>query len=164
MKKVLLISDSHDYLDPRLEKYIAANDYVLHAGDIGSLDYCEKVKAINPSFYAVHGNIDDHLVRSEYKEYLSLDIEGLKILMVHIGMRGFKFYPEVYKEIKKVKPQLFICGHSHILRVKYFKEDGLLHVNPGASGKHGFHQIQTAVQFEIEKGKAQNMEIIELPR
>lgn len=164
MKKVLIISDSHSYLDPRLEKYIKSNDIVIHAGDIGSIAYCDQIKELNPNFHAVYGNIDNHEIRSEYKEYLTLDIEGMKILVTHIGMRGFKFYPEVYKKIKTIQPQMFICGHSHILRVKYFQEDGLLHINPGASGKHGFHSIQTAIQLQIINGKPEQLEIIELKK
>ncbi|MBL7930737.1 MAG: metallophosphoesterase family protein [Bacteroidia bacterium] len=161
MKKILLISDTHGFLEPKLLKHIEYSDEVWHAGDIGSMDLCKSVEALKP-FRAVHGNIDDAKIRSHYPENLHFECEGLKILMTHIAGIPGKYPLRVNKLLKENPSGLFICGHSHILKIMYNAEFGLLHVNPGACGVHGFHNVKTAVRFEIEKGEIKNLAVIEL--
>ncbi len=161
MKKILLISDTHGYLDPRLFKYMKAADEVWHAGDIGGSELADEIAAIKP-FRAVFGNIDGAALRSEYPENLIFECEKLKVLMTHIGGSPGKYPARVKSIINETKPGIFICGHSHILKVVYDKELSLLHMNPGAAGKQGFHQVRTALQFEIKDGAAQNLQVIEL--
>lgn len=161
MKRILLISDTHGYLDPKLIKHVEKADEVWHAGDIGSMHIPNTLETLKP-FRAVYGNIDGVEIRSHYPENLSFDCEGLKVVITHIaGVPGK--YPTRVKELLKSKNTgLFICGHSHILKVMYNQEFSLLHMNPGACGSHGFHQIKTALRFEIENGVVKNLAVIEL--
>jgi len=161
LKKILLISDTHDYLDPALIKHINYADEVWHAGDIGSTEISEIVQQLRP-FRAVHGNIDGAELRSLFPETLVFDCENLKVLITHVG--GYpKNYPSPARSLLlEHRPGLFICGHSHILKVMHDKELNLLYMNPGACGKHGFHQIKTALRFEIEAGEVKNLAVIEL--
>jgi len=161
MKKILLLSDTHGYLDPKLSKHIEAADEVWHGGDIGTAALSDAIAGIKP-FKAVYGNIDGQDLRITYPENLVFNCEGLKVLMTHIGGYPGK-YPARIKELLKLhKPGLFICGHSHILKVMYDQQNELLHINPGAAGVQGFHQVKTAVKFEIEKGEIKNLAVIEL--
>ena len=161
MQKILLISDTHSYLEPKLLKYIQQADEVWHAGDIGNIEVCESIQSIK-KLKAVYGNIDDSTIRKIYPENLEFNCEDVKVLMTHIGGYPGKYPSKIKKMILDYQPQLFICGHSHILKVMYDQSHQLLHINPGASGIHGFHQVKTAVRFEIDKKEIKNLEVIEL--
>ena len=161
MKRILLISDTHSHLDVNLLKYIEDSDEVWHAGDIGSYELCTEIGQ-KTKFRAVYGNIDDHKMRVSYPEYDSFSCEKVKVLMTHIGGNPPKYNANSFEKIRQVKPNIFICGHSHILKVMYDKSNELLFMNPGACGVHGFHQVKTALRFEIDQAEIKNLEIIEL--
>jgi putative phosphoesterase len=160
LRKILLISDTHSYLDPKLIKYIQNADEVWHAGDIGTLSLCDQIKALKP-FKAVFGNIDGAEIRSGYPENLIFECEAVKILITHIGGYPGKYPTRIKQLLLEHRPKLFICGHSHILKVMFDKTLNLLHINPGACGVHGFHTVKTAVQFEIDGAEIKNLAIIE---
>jgi putative phosphoesterase len=161
MLRIALLSDTHGFLDPDIFKYLEPCDEIWHAGDIGTLDVCEKLKAIKP-LRAVYGNIDGQEIRKEYPKNLHFQAEGVNVFITHIGGFPGKYVPEARLLIEQERPQLFICGHSHILRIMYDKKHNLLHVNPGAAGIHGFHQVKTLVRFSLHQGDIQNMEVVEL--
>lgn len=159
--KIGIISDTHDYLDPAVSKYFAGVDEIWHAGDIGSLKIMDQLSEIKPAV-GVHGNIDDNSVRAAYDEDLILVREDVKILITHIAGKPPRYNARVKKLIEMHRPQMLVCGHSHILKVEYDKLNQLLFVNPGAAGRHGFHKIKTLLRLELQKGKIQNMEVVEL--
>lgn len=161
MKKILLISDTHSYLDPKLIKHIDSSDEVWHAGDIGNVSLCDEILK-NKSLKAVFGNIDDDKIRSRYPENLFFKCEQVKVFITHIGGYPGKYPSRIKKTLLDNRPNLFICGHSHILKVIFDKEFNLLHINPGACGNHGFHIIKTAIKFEIDNEEIKNLAIIEL--
>lgn len=162
MVKIGLISDTHGYLDPKVFDIFKDVDEIWHAGDIGSLDVSEALKQFKP-FYAVYGNIDDKNIRIEFPLNLELQREGLKILITHIGGYPGVYEPKARRKIEEVMPDIFICGHSHILRVgKDPKYNNMLAMNPGAAGVQGFHKIKTVLRFTLNKGKVENLEAIEL--
>ncbi len=132
-----------------------------HAGDIGNIELCNEIEKLKP-LKAVYGNIDNQDIRKTYPENLIFNCEEVKVLITHIGGYPNKYPARVKELLKQHQPKLFICGHSHILKIMFDKELNLLHVNPGAAGVHGFHHIKTAVQFEIEKSEIKNMAVIEL--
>ena len=161
MQKILLISDTHSYLDEKLIKYIKNADEIWHAGDVGTYSICEEIQKYKP-LKAVYGNIDGQDIRKTYPENLIFNCEGVKILITHIGGYPNKYPTRVKNLLLEHKPNLFICGHSHILKVMYDKELNLLHINPGACGVHGFHAVKTLVRFEIDGAEIKNLAIIEL--
>ena len=161
MKKILLISDTHNYLEPRLIKHIQNADEVWHAGDIGTIGICDQLEKLKP-LKAVYGNVDGEDIRISYPENLIFNCEEVKVLITHIGGYPSKYPARVKQLLLEHKPKIFICGHSHILKVMYDKELNLLHINPGAAGVHGFHHTKTAVQFEIEGPEIKNLAVIEL--
>ena len=161
MKKILLLSDTHSYIDDQILKYVKEADEVWHAGDIGLIHVADTIKKLKP-FRAVYGNIDDKTVRSEYPLDLKFTIEGIAVWITHIGGYPNKYNFRILDEIKKNPPKLFISGHSHILKVQYDQKLNLLHMNPGAVGKHGFHKVRTMLRFEIENKEIKNLEVIEL--
>ena len=163
MKKILLLSDTHSYIDEQILKFVKQADEIWHAGDIGNLEVIDTIKNLKP-VRAVFGNIDDHLVRTEYPLNNRFIVEGLDVWITHIGGYPNKYDVKIREEIKLNPPKLFICGHSHILKVIYDKKLSLLHMNPGAAGKHGFHKVRTMLRFEISKGNITNLEIIELEK
>jgi uncharacterized protein len=163
MKKILLISDTHSFLDDKILKHVKAADEVWHAGDIGAITVADTIQQLKP-FRAVHGNIDDATVRVTFPEYLNFSCEGLNVLMTHIAGKPGKYIPAAKKLIQEYRPQLFICGHSHILNVSRNETPPFLHMNPGAIGIHGFHAKRTMIRFEINSGKIQHVEVIELDR
>lgn len=161
MKQIGLLSDTHSYWDERFNQYFADCDEIWHAGDIGSLEVIERLSKIGP-VRAVYGNIDGQNIRTVFPEINRFTIENTTVLMKHIGG-----YPEKYdKSVKHLlledPPQLFISGHSHILKVLFDKRLNLLHINPGAAGKYGFHTIRTIVRFKIDNGNFTDLEVIEL--
>jgi len=161
MTKILLLSDTHGHFDEKLVKYIHTADEVWHAGDIGELSVCQEIEKLKP-LRAVFGNIDDALARKTYPENLVFLCEEVKVFMTHIGGYPGKYSAAARKLIQEEKPKLFICGHSHILKVMYDKQYELLHLNPGAAGFHGFHQVKTVLRFCIDGNEIKDMEIIEL--
>lgn len=161
MKKILLISDTHGHLDQKIQKYINGVDQVWHAGDIGTTNVTDSISGFKP-LKAVYGNIDGHLLRSQFPENQIFICEGVKVLMTHIGGYPGRYNPRVRKLILEHKPQLYICGHSHILKVMHDRRNGLLHMNPGACGIQGFHKFRTLLRFELNQRKIENVEAIEL--
>jgi putative phosphoesterase len=161
LKKILLISDTHSFLEPKLIKHIKEADEVWHAGDIGNIDLCLEIEKLKP-LKAVFGNIDDKDIRITYPENLFFNCENVPVFITHIGGYPGKYPAKIKALIIENKPKLFICGHSHILKVMYDKDLELLHINPGACGVHGFHNIKTAVRFEIEGAEIKNLAVIEL--
>ena len=161
MKKVLVISDTHSYIDDRIIKYASEADYVIHAGDIGSFDVIRKLKSVSEVLF-VYGNIDGNEIRSESNKFEFFKINDLKILLTHISGKTPKYNKETLIKIKEHNPDLLIAGHSHILKIQYDKINKLMFLNPGAAGRHGFHLKRTMLRFEIKLNKIENLEIIEL--
>ena len=163
MKKILLISDTHGYIDDRIIQYAKESDETWHAGDIGELKVVDEIKKVT-TLRAVHGNIDNSKIRTEYAEDLRFKIEDMEIWITHIGGYPNRYNLRIRQEINSNPPDVFICGHSHILKVINDNKLNLLHINPGAIGKHGFHQVRTMIRFQIIKSKIQNLEVIEFKR
>lgn len=161
MKKVLVISDTHSYIDDRIIKYASEADYVIHAGDIGSFDVIRKLKSVSEVLF-VYGNIDGNEIRSESNKFEFFKLDDLRILLTHISGKTPKYNKETLIKIKEHNPDLLIAGHSHILKIQYDKINKLLFLNPGAAGRHGFHLKRTMLRFEIKLNKIENLEIIEL--
>jgi len=161
MQRILLISDTHGHLDEKLIKYIEQADEIWHAGDIGDLTVTNQIKKLKP-LKAVWGNIDGQSARSEFKEDLIFNCEEVKVFITHIGGYPGKYSPAIKQLLISEKPDLFICGHSHILKVMFDKSLNLLHMNPGSCGISGFHQVKTALKFEIDKKEIKNLNVIEL--
>lgn len=161
MTKILLLSDTHSHLDKTILKYAAMADEIWHAGDIGSLEVSDSLSSIKP-LRAVFGNIDDHQIQKEFPLNNRFMCEEVDVWITHIGGYPPKYNINTREEIKKNPPKLFICGHSHILKVMWDKNLGVLHMNPGACGKHGFHQIRTMLRFCIDGKEIKDLEVIEL--
>ena len=161
MKKIGILSDTHGMLDERVFEHFALCDEVWHAGDIGSLEVLNKLQAFKP-LRAVWGNIDGHDIRVLLPQHNRFMCEDVKVWLTHIGGYPGKYDALVRPEIFRQPPDLFVCGHSHILKVQYDKMLKLLHINPGAAGKYGFHKVQTLIRFVIDGEKIQNLEVIEL--
>lgn len=163
MKKILLISDTHSHIDDSIIKHVKVADEVWHAGDIGAITVADTIQKLKP-FRAVHGNIDDAQVRISFPEHLFFTCDGLRVLITHIAGKPGKFIPSAKKLIQQYRPELFICGHSHILNISRIASPPFLHMNPGAIGIYGFHTTRTMIRFEINLGKIQNVEVIEIER
>jgi hypothetical protein len=163
VKKILLLSDTHSFIDDQILKFVKQADEVWHAGDIGNLKVTDTINKLKP-LRAVYGNIDGKDARSQFPLDNKFRVEETTVWMTHIGGYPSKYNPRVREEIKKIKPQIFISGHSHILKIQYDKKLNLLHLNPGAAGKYGFHTIRTMLRFELNKGEIKNLEIIELAK
>jgi len=163
MHKILLMSDTHGYIDENMLDYCREADEVWHAGDIGSykvIDEIEKVSILR----AVYGNIDGAEIRKECPVNQIFILEGVKVFLTHIGGYPGRYEKRVREEIIRVRPKLFISGHSHILKVQYDKKYGLLHMNPGAAGKYGFHKVRTLLRFKLDLGEIKDLEVIELKK
>lgn len=163
MKKILLLSDTHSFIDEQIMKYVRMADEVWHAGDIGNMIVTDTIQKEKP-LRAVFGNIDDDKARMEFPLNNRFMCEGVDVWITHIGGYPDKYNVAIREEIQNNPPKLFICGHSHILKVQFDKKLNLLHMNPGACGKHGFHQVRTMLRFEIDGNKIQQLEVIELGR
>jgi putative phosphoesterase len=162
--KVGLLSDTHSDLDPSVFEYFKACDEIWHAGDIGDPQVAQKLSEYKP-FRAVYGNIDDKNIQAKFPEDLWFTCEDLTVWMTHIGGAPPNYNPRIKKELKTRVPDIFICGHSHILRIKKDPGyNGMLYLNPGAAGNHGFHHIKTIVRFDVVGKDIKNMEVIELGR
>jgi uncharacterized protein len=160
LKKILLLSDTHSYIDDVIIKYVHQADEVWHAGDIGDLSVTDTIKKLKP-LRAVYGNIDDEKARMEFPLNNRFFCESVDVWITHIGGYPGKYNQAIRAAIHINPPKLFICGHSHILKVQFDHKLDVLHMNPGAAGIHGFHQVRTMLRFEIEGEKIQNLEIIE---
>lgn len=161
MKKILVLSDTHSHLDNVMLKYINLADEIWHAGDIGDLKVTDEIKKIKP-LRAVYGNIDGAEARKEFSLHNKFICENVSVWITHIAGYPGKYNSEILTELKINPPKLFICGHSHILKVQYDKSLNVLHINPGAAGKYGIHQVRTMIRFEIDGDKIKHMEVIEL--
>lgn len=161
MRRIGLLSDTHGYLDDRILVYLKECDEIWHAGDIGNIGVAQKLAALRP-LRAVSGNIDGTDLRQEYPLQLRFYCEEVDVLMVHIGGYPGHYSPETQKEINLLAPKIFISGHSHILKVIFDKKNQLLHINPGAAGIQGFHQVRTLIRFTIDKAVIKDLEVIEL--
>lgn len=158
--KIGLLSDTHGWLDPQLLDFFKGCDEVWHCGDIGDVAVADRLAAAF-SFRAVYGNIDGGELRRMYPETLCFECEGVKVVMTHIGGYPGRYDPRVREVLYRERPQLFVCGHSHIAKVMYDKALGCLHINPGAAGRYGFHKVRTAARFVIEKGNIRDLELVE---
>ena len=161
--KIGVISDTHNTFDSVLEEFLAPCDEVWHAGDIGSLELADRISAFKP-LRAVYGNIDGGIIRRVYHEVALFEVEGVKVLMTHIGGYPRHYSPKALQYIHSSKPKIFIAGHSHILKVMYDQVYDMLHINPGAAGNYGSHSVRTAIRFDIDNGEIKNMEIGEWQR
>lgn len=160
--KIGLLSDTHNVLDPRIFDYFKDVDEIWHAGDVGDYKVIEQLEEFKP-LVGVYGNIDNTPVRQKFPEFQRISREGVSILMTHIGGKLGRYSKPLIAEFKKNgAPKLFVCGHSHILMVKYDSRFKMLWVNPGACGNHGFHTVRTILRFELLQGDIKNMEVIEL--
>lgn len=159
MTKILLLSDTHSYIDDRILEYAANADEVWHCGDFGVnvAEQLEKVAKVR----GVYGNIDNDFIRKEYPETLFFKCEAVKVLMIHIGGYPDRYTTLAKQEIQKYQPKIFISGHSHILKVMNDPKNQLLHMNPGAAGKIGWHQTRTMLKFEIDGEKIENLEVVD---
>lgn len=163
MKKILLLSDTHSCIDESILKYVKQADEVWHAGDIGNLQVTDEIKKYKP-LRAVYGNIDDAEARLEFPEEQVFVCEGMKVYMIHIGGYPGKYRTQVKNQLLREKPGLYICGHSHILKIQYDPQYSVLHLNPGAAGISGFHQVRTMLRFVLDQGTIKDMELIEWPK
>ena len=159
--KVGLLSDTHGFLDPSIFSYFKNCDELWHAGDIGTVELFESLENFKP-LRAVYGNIDGHDLRILTKEIEMIACGGMKILMTHIAGKPPAYTKTIKQLLITKKPDILICGHSHILKITFDKKNNLLFINPGAAGKNGFHQVKTLIRFEIENDKILNMEVIEI--
>ncbi len=158
-----ILSDTHGFLHSRLYTFFDGVDEIWHAGDIGNQEVIDGLEKIAP-VVAVHGNIDDYPMRLKYPENIKLNRDGLKVYITHIAGASGKYHNEVNKKIKSYKPDIFVCGHSHILKIEYIEQQKHLYINPGAAGMNGFHRFLTAVRLEIIDGKPVKTDILEIPR
>ncbi|HBK70089.1 MAG TPA: YfcE family phosphodiesterase [Flavobacteriaceae bacterium] len=163
MKKILLLSDTHSFIDNQILKFIKLADEVWHAGDIGNIKVTDNIKQLKP-LRAVYGNIDNKEIRSEFPLDNRFTVENIDVWITHIGGYPHRYNSRIKEEISNNPPKIFISGHSHILKVMHDKKLNLIHLNPGAAGKHGFHQIRTMLRFEINNSNIENMEVIELEK
>jgi putative phosphoesterase len=163
MTRIGLISDTHSYLDEAVFKHFADRDEIWHAGDFGTLELADQLAAFKP-LKGVYGNIDDKDLRLVYPEHLRFKCEEIDVWMTHIGGYPDRYSANVKPEIYTNPPQLFITGHSHILKVIFDKKINCLHLNPGAAGKQGWHKVRTLMKFDINGNKIENLNVVELSR
>ena len=163
MTRIGVLSDTHGYLDPRVLGHFANVDEIWHAGDIGSMEVLQKLREFKPT-RAVYGNMDSGDVRYSLSEFYRFRVEDVNVLMTHIGGYPGKYNPWLLPMFKKEPPQLFVCGHSHILKVQYDSTWQMLTMNPGAAGKQGWQTVQTLLRFIIDGKEIRDLEVIELER
>lgn len=159
--KIGLISDTHGFIDDRTISLLAEVDEIWHAGDIGNLELMARLPTGKP-IRAVWGNIDDAAAQEAYPEWQNFEVEGVKVLMTHIGGKPPRYAKGIRSKIKEEGPQLFVCGHSHICKVEYDASLTCLYMNPGAVGQQGFHQMRTFLLFDLESGGVKNLRAVEL--
>ena len=159
--RIGLISDTHSYLDPQVFELFAEVDEIWHAGDVGKVEVAQELEAFIP-FKCVYGNIDGKDIRVDYSRDLRWNCQGMDVWMTHIGGYPERYNKRVREVMKSNPPGLFICGHSHIMKVMFDKRYNCLHINPGAAGIVGFHKIRTMARFTIDAGRIKDLEAIEL--
>lgn len=168
MTKIGLLSDTHHYLDEQIFEHFKNCDEIWHAGDFGSIEVANKLRCLattsglTPKLKGVYGNIDGNEIRSIYPEILRWKCEDVEVMMKHIGGYPPKYNPAVKKELITKPAQLFISGHSHILKVMYDAPLACLYMNPGAAGKQGWHSVRTIIRFAIDRKEIKDCEVIEL--
>lgn len=162
MVRIGLLSDTHSYLHPGLIPMLAQCDEIWHAGDVGNRKVLDQLHALDKTMRVVYGNIDGKDIRIDAPQHLIFQLEGKKVLMTHIGGYPGRYPAAIKKMLIAEKPDLFICGHSHILKVIYDKQLNLLHINPGAAGKEGIQKVSTMIKFTIHGNQIKDMAIIEL--
>ncbi len=161
MKRIGIISDTHSHLDEKVFHHFADCDEIWHGGDFGSIDVIEQLRSFKP-LRGVYGNIDDTTIRNEFPEKLFFECEQVKVFMIHIGGYPGKYAPKVKNEIKSNSAQLFISGHSHILKVMFDEELQCLHINPGAAGNSGWHKVKTLIKLTVDGNKMKDLQVIEI--
>lgn len=161
MTRIGLLSDTHGYLDEAIFTHFDRCDEIWHAGDFGDMAVADTLSAFKP-LRGVYGNIDGPVIRNAYPENLRFMCEAVDVWMTHIGGYPGRYSPQVKQQIRLQPPQLFICGHSHILKVMYDQKLQCLHLNPGAAGKQGWHKVRTLLRFSIDDNRIENLEAIEL--
>lgn len=159
--KIGLISDTHSYIDNRIKQYLKDRDEIWHAGDFGDQNVADELKSVAP-LRGVYGNIDGKDIRNAFPEHLRFEKEGLDIWITHIGGYPGKYDSRIREDIRHNPPDVFICGHSHILKVMKDHELNLLHINPGAAGKNGFHQKRTLLLLELKDREVNDLKVVEL--
>ncbi|MFC7525854.1 metallophosphoesterase family protein [Parapedobacter sp. GCM10030251] len=161
MIRIGLLSDTHGYLDEAIFQHFESCDEIWHAGDFGDIAVADTLAAFRP-LRGVYGNIDGKDIRAVFPEHLRFNCEEVDVWMTHIGGYPNRYSPQVRKDIQLNPPRLFICGHSHILKVMYDQKLQCLHLNPGAAGKQGWHKVRTLLRFSINNKRIENLEVIEL--
>lgn len=164
MPRIGLLSDTHGWLDPRLREHFAACDEIWHAGDIGGLSLSDELQGWFPDkpFRAVFGNIDDAATRQVFPEHQRFSVGHVKVWMTHIGGRPPRYDRHIAQELRSTPPALFVCGHSHICLVQFDPVLNCLYMNPGAAGRHGWHQMRTVLRFTLSDGRPKELEVVEL--
>ncbi|GAC1592699.1 MAG: metallophosphoesterase family protein [Hymenobacter sp.] len=162
MTRIGLLSDTHGYFDERIAHHLRGCDEIWHAGDFGDSRVVDALQALAPRLRGVYGNIDGTDVRRTQPLVQDFDLEGLRVVITHIGGYPGHYTPAARPLLAAARPGLFVTGHSHILRVMPDKQLGLLHLNPGAAGRHGFHQVRTLLRFGIEAGRVVDLQAVEL--
>jgi putative phosphoesterase len=163
MLHIGILSDTHGYLHPRVIEFFTGVDEIWHAGDMGDISVARQLMKLKP-LRAVYGNIDGGDVRTEFSEVMIFQVEQVKVLMTHIGGYPGHYDPRARQMIEQEKPKLFVCGHSHILKVMYDQKYELLHINPGAAGKYGMHKSITAIRFVIEGENMRDLEVLDISK
>ena len=161
--KIGIISDTHGVFDNVLMEFLAPCDQIWHAGDFGSVEVADKIAEFKP-LKGVYGNIDGGVMRRMFSEFNLFEVDGVKVLMTHIGGYPRHYSPQAVRMIQSARPDIFVAGHSHILKVIFDPIYQLLHINPGAAGQYGFHRVRTAIRFTIDGDDIRDMEIGEWPR
>ena len=163
MTKIGVLSDTHGYIDEPLLNFLSDCDEIWHAGDIGDITIMDRLGE-GRIFRGVYGNIDGWDIRRELSEFQEFTVGNVSVLMTHIGLYSGHYMGEVVTRLNNFKPGIFVCGHSHILKIGFDKDRKMLHINPGSAGIQGIHNVRTAVRFEINGGKAENLDVLELPK
>ncbi|MDR0756570.1 MAG: metallophosphatase family protein [Tannerella sp.] len=161
MKRIGLLSDTHAWWDEKYVAFFSPCDEIWHAGDIGSEALAEKLALVRP-LRAVYGNIDSHNLRMKYPKTMHFTVEACRVMMTHIGGYPGRYEPSIRAELLETKPHLFVAGHSHILKIMFDRRLNCLHINPGAAGQSGFHQVRTLVRFTVDGAAVKDLEVIEL--
>ena len=161
MTKIGLLSDTHGWLNPAIYDFFKDCDEIWHAGDIGDYDITIELTAFK-KLRAVFGNIDDWEIRADFPQFQIFKVEDMKVVMTHIGGYPNAYASGIKQLLLEEKPDIFISGHSHILKVQYDKTLNMLYINPGAAGIYGFHKVRTLIRFAIDNGEFKDLEVIEL--
>jgi len=163
MKKIGVLSDTHNSIDDKIINFFKGCDEVWHAGDIGDIKVSDKLEKLF-TFRGVYGNVDSYDLRLRYPKIQIFECEKVKVVLTHIGGYPGRYYKSIYPVLLSEHPKLFVCGHSHITKIMYDKKLELLHINPGAAGLYGIHKVRTAIRFEVNNDRIENLEILELER